>query len=323
MLDTIKILRARLSQVADSQGLPLYDEREVRALTDLLLEEVCGITRTDRLMHPERILTDDQRNRLKEIIDQMEQGIPVQQALGYAWFYGARFKVSPDVLIPRPETAELVDWIVDDVRSRRLSSRVVPDDEAKPLTICDIGTGSGCIAISLARVIEGAKVLAIDVSAAALNIARSNSCQQHVDNLQFAQIDILSYVDNMDSSAKSTTRNNTFPQGYQHFDIIVSNPPYVCRNEASAMSEIVLKHEPALALFVPDDDPLRFYRAIARFGQKHLNKGGSLYFEINTAFGQATCQLLEDMGFSNIELRADVTGRDRMIKAAQSIIQPK
>ena len=315
MLDTIKILRARLSQVADSQGLPLYDEREVRALTDLLLEEVCGITRTDRLMHPERILTDDQRNRLKEIIVQMEQGIPVQQALGYAWFYGARFQVSPDVLIPRPETAELVDWIVDDVRSRRLSSRVVPDDEATPLTICDIGTGSGCIAISLARVIEGAKVLAIDVSEAALNIARSNSCQQHVDNLQFAQIDILSYVDNMDSSAKSTTRNNTFPQGYQHFDIIVSNPPYVCRNEASAMSEIVLKHEPALALFVPDDDPLRFYRAIARFGQKHLNKGGSLYFEINSAFGKATCQQLEAMGYSNIKLRADVTGRDRMIKA--------
>ena len=318
MLDTIKLLRAKLSRVTDSQGLPLYDEREVRALADLLLEEVCGITRTDRLMHPERILTDDQRNRLKEIIDQMEQGIPVQQALGYAWFYGARFKVSPDVLIPRPETAELVDWIVDDVRSRRLSSHVVPDDEAIPLTICDIGTGSGCIAISLARVIEGSKVLAIDVSEVALDIARSNSCQQHVDNLQFAQIDILSYVDNMDSSAKSTSRNATFPQGYQHFDIIVSNPPYVCRNEASAMSEIVLKHEPALALFVPDGDPLRFYRTIARFGQKHLNIGGSLYFEINTVFGQATCQLLKAMGYSNIELRADVTGRDRMIKAELS-----
>ncbi|MBR5715550.1 MAG: peptide chain release factor N(5)-glutamine methyltransferase [Bacteroidales bacterium] len=318
MLDTIKLLRAKLSRVADSQGLPLYDEREVRALSDMLLEEVCGITRTDRLLHPDRIPTADQRTRLKEIIVQMEQGIPVQQALGYAWFYGERFKVSPDVLIPRPETAELVDWIVDDARSRRLPSRIVSDDEATPLTICDVGTGSGCIAISLARVIEGAKVLALDVSAPALNIARTNSCQQHVDNLQFVQIDILSYVDNMDSSAKSTSLHETFPQGYQHFDIIVSNPPYVCRNEASAMSEIVLKHEPALALFVPDDDPLRFYRAIARFGQKHLNKGGSLYFEINTAFGQATCQLLEAMGYSNIELRADVTGRDRMIKAVLS-----
>jgi release factor glutamine methyltransferase len=318
MLDTIKILRAKLSRVSDAQGSTLYDKREVYSLADLLLEEVCCITRTDRLMHPERVLTADQRARLMDIIAQMEQGVPVQQALGYAWFYGARFKVSPDVLIPRPETSELVDWIVSDVRSRRLSLPVVPASQATPLFVCDIGTGSGCIAISLARVIEDVKVLAIDVSEAALNIARANACEQNVDNLQFAHIDILGYVDKSDSSAKLTLETNTFPQGYQHFDIIVSNPPYVCRKEATEMSEIVLKHEPEVALFVPDDDPLLFYRAIARFGKKHLVKGGSLYFEINTAYGQATCRLLEAMGYSNIELRADVTGRDRMIKAVLS-----
>ena len=320
MLDTIKLLRAKLSRVSDAQGSPLYDEREVCSLADLLLEEVCGITRTDRLMHPERSLSDDQRARLMDIIDQMERGIPVQQALGYEWFYGARFKVSPDVLIPRPETAELVDWIVSDVRSHRLLLPVVSTSESTPLAICDIGTGSGCIAISLARVIEDSKVLGLDVSEAALNIARTNACEQNVDNLQFVHIDILSYVDKLNSSTIITAETDTFPQGYQHFDIIVSNPPYVCRKEASEMSEIVLKHEPEIALFVPDDDPLLFYRVIARFGKKHLVKGGSLYFEINTAFGPATCQLLEAMGYSDVEIRADVTGRDRMIKAVLSDI---
>lgn len=318
MLDTIKIIRAKLSQVVDSQGLPLYDEREVRALADLLLEEVCGITRTDRLMHPEHILAAEERTRLSSIVAQMEQGVPVQQALGYAWFYGMRFEVSPDVLVPRPETAELVDWIVTDLRSRPTSSSDVSSPVSKPLTICDIGTGSGCIAISLARCFEDARVLAIDVSSAALNIARRNVCQQNVDNLQFAQIDILEYVDNLDSNIENTSKNNTFPQGYQHLDIIVSNPPYVCRNEAAQMSEIVLEHEPEVALFVPDDDPLLFYRAIARLGQKHLKKGGFLYFEINAAFGEATCQLLGQMGYRNVELRRDITGRDRMVKALYS-----
>ena len=315
MLDTIKIIRAKLSQVVDSQGSPLYDDREVRALADLLLEEVCGITRTDRLMHPERILAAEERARLSSIVAKMEQGVPVQQALGYAWCYGARVEVSPDVLVPRPETAELVDWIVSDLRSRPASSSDALPSASKPLTICDIGTGSGCIAISLARLFEDAKVLAIDISSAALNIAIHNACQQNVDNLQFAQIDVLGYVDNFDSDIENTSKNNSFPQGYQQLDIIVSNPPYVCRYEAAQMSEIVLKHEPGEALFVPNDDPLLFYRTIARLGQKHMKKGGALYFEINTAFGEATCQLLRKMGYHDVELRRDITGRDRMVKA--------
>lgn len=315
MLDTIKIIRAKLSKVVDSHGLPLYDEREVRALVDLLLEEVCGITRTDRLMHPERILTAEQRAQLLSIVARMEQGEPVQQALGYAWFYGARFKVSPDVLIPRPETAELVDWIVSDLHSSSVSLRDNYSSSSMPFTICDIGTGSGCIAISLARLFECAKVLAIDVSASALNIARQNAFQQNVDNIQFAQLDVLKYVDNFNSHAEITLENCTFPQGYQHLDIIVSNPPYVCQNEAAEMSEIVLAHEPDMALFVPDDDPLIFYRSIARLGQRHLNKGGLLYFEINAAFGQDTCHLLSQMGYHDVELRRDITGRDRMVKA--------
>ncbi len=314
MLDTLKKIRARLSQVVDSQGLSLYDEREVRALADLLLEEICGVSRTDRLLHPDHILSTVQRERLMTVVARMEQGIPVQQALGYAWFYGARFEVSPDVLIPRPETAELVDWIASDLRSHPASTSSTSPSVSMPLTICDIGTGSGCIAISLARNFGDAKILALDVSAPALNIARRNACQQNVDNIQFAQIDVLGYVDNFESTSVMTSENNTFPQGYQHFDVIVSNPPYVCRNEAAQMSEIVLKHEPEVALFVPDDDPLIFYRAIARLGQRHLKKGGELYFEINAAYGQATCELLRQMDYREVELRCDVTGRDRMVK---------
>ncbi len=310
MLDTIKIIRRRLSDIVDSHGVRLYDERESRAISDLLLEEVCGLTRVDRLMHPECVLSEDHRKRLMEIVTEMEKGVPVQQALGYAWFHGEKFLVSPDVLIPRPETAELVDWILEDARHAVSSS-----DEAHSLNICDVGTGSGCIAISLARVLTDSHVLAIDLSTAALDVARQNACRQHVDNLQFLQIDVLRYVDNLEKAELQTQDINTYQQGYQHFDIIVSNPPYICDREASDMSEIVLKHEPEMALFVPDDDPLLFYRAIARFGMKHLCENGLLYFEINAAYGPQTCSLLKDMGYGDVELRKDINGRDRMVKA--------
>jgi len=310
MLDTIKIIRERLSGVVDSHGSLLYDERESRAISDLLLEEVCGITRVDRIMHPSLVLPEEQRDRLMRIIEEMQRGVPVQQALGYAWFYGRKFKVSPDVLIPRPETAELVDWIVEDVRSGSSSTA-----RSSCLSICDIGTGSGCIAISLARVIDHSQVLALDLSTAALEIARGNACEQGVDNLQFVQFDVLSDVDNFDKLGQITAGNKTFQQSYQQFDIIVSNPPYICEKEAAEMSEIVLEHEPEMALFVPDNDPLLFYRAIARFGQKHLSEQGALYFEINAAYGKETCRLLEEMGYHDVELRQDVTGRDRMVKA--------
>lgn len=314
MFDTIKLVRKRLSGIVDSLGSPLYDERECRALSDLLLEEVYGVSRVDRIMHPDRVLPADQRQRLMEILEAMEAGIPVQQALGYAWFCGAKFRVTPDVLIPRPETAELVDWILSDVRSRGTSA-----SPTAGLSICDIGTGSGCIAISLARAIPDARVLALDLSTAALNIARENACQQHVDNVQFVHFDVLGDVDNLCFGTDSDNENATCQQAYQHFDILVSNPPYVCENEASEMSEIVLKHEPRLALFVPDEDPLVFYRAIGRFGLKHLKPNGLLYFEINAAYGRATCQLLMELGYHNVELRCDVTGRDRMVKASKNV----
>lgn len=318
---TIKILRESLSAAFDSQGSPLYDEREMRSIEALLLEEVCGIGRVDRIMHPDRELPAEMHQKMAEIAMRLQSGMPVQQALGYTRFCGARFSVSPDVLIPRPETEELVYWIKD--INQRKSAR-----------ICDIGTGSGCIALSLARLINKSTVLAIDLSTSALSIARENACQQGVDNVQFVQTDILKLVDNfeaekiisqlstlcqpidnIDNQPQISTGCQQLTQSCPPFDIIVSNPPYICRRETAEMSDIVLKNEPDMALFVPDDDPLLFYRAIAYFALACLAPEGELFFEINAAYGPETCQLLSNLGFEQIELRQDVTGRDRMVRA--------
>ena len=280
------------------EALSGYDAREAQSIIDLLLEEVCQITRVQRILTPDLVLSDVQRQQLSACAEQLRRGVPVQQALGYEWFCGQRFKVSSDVLIPRPETAELVDWICRD-------AEVSSDGDSRSLQIVDIGTGSGCIALSLARLINNSQVLAIDLSTAALSIAQQNSCKQGMDNVQFAQSDILAAVDNL---TEEHPLNKVF-------NIIVSNPPYICQQEKVDMSPVVLDHEPSLALFVPDEDPLLFYRAIARFGLAHLAPGGLLYFEINAAYGQETCQLLQALGYNDIQLRQDINGRDRMIRA--------
>lgn len=303
MQTTINILRASMLKAFDSHGHRLYDDREIRSIIDLILEDECGLTRTDRILHPDFVIADAQRIRLAEVARQLEAGVPVQQALGRAWFCDRYFRVSPDVLVPRPETAELVTWIVDNAV-----------DNSNPLRILDIGTGSGCIAVTLARLINSSQVLAMDLSTAAIHIAEDNARQQGVDNLQFIQCDILKAVENPSASDPLSTSYQ------QPLDIIVSNPPYICQQEAVDMSELVLLHEPSLALFVPDDDPLLFYRAIARYGMTHLRKGGQLYFEINAAYGPQTCQLLRDLGYTDVELRQDVNGRDRMVKATHSTL---
>lgn len=298
------------------EALSGYDAREAQSIIDLLLEEVCQISRIDRIMHPDQLLTIDQRRRLEDCALLLSKGIPVQQALGYEWFCGERFMVTPDVLIPRPETAELVDWICKDAEGA--------------LSILDIGTGTGCIALSLARLINNSQVLGIDLSTAALSVARENKCQQGVDNTYFAQCDILRCVDNSCFETQINRELTTFPQenstrcpqglfdGYQRekqlFNIIVSNPPYICQQEAAEMSSVVLDHEPSMALFVPDEDPLLFYRTIAQFGREHLIEGGYLYFEINAAYGRETCAMLQDLGYQDIQLRQDINGRDRMVK---------
>lgn len=326
-----------MQSARDGQGHQLYDEREIRSIIDLLLEEVCGVSRADRVLHPDQTLDASKRDQLLHIAALLAQGIPVQQALGYEWFCGQRFDVTSDVLIPRPETAELVEWIVCDATDGAAVS-----DAIDSLQILDIGTGSGCIALSLSRLINNSLVTALDLSTAALDVACRNACQQGVDNVQFVQCDILDTVDNcvfhayipqlstinppihsqQNAQALSTEyplQIGDCPQSSTGcppmFDIIVSNPPYICQSEAGEMSDLVLSHEPHLALFVPDIDPLRFYRAIASFALKHLNPHGTLYFEINAAYGRETCQLLHEAGFRSVELRQDIHGRDRMVRA--------
>ena len=282
MQNTINKLKQSLS--------PLYDSREMKAIIALLFEEVCGLSRLDMLMNPNIVLSEEKSEILSCYAEMLAEGVPVQQVLGYEYFLGRRFEVNPDVLIPRPETAELVDWIVSEAPIG--------------VNVLDVGTGSGCIAISLAALINNSRVFAYDLSTKALKTAILNAERLNVSNVTFIHKDILE------------SQNERFEHpNVDNFDIIVSNPPYIMHKEKSEMSANVLDYEPHLALFVPDSDPLLFYRAIGNYGLKNLRHGGRLYFEINAALGRETCQLLESLGYRDIILRKDLNGLDRMISA--------
>lgn len=294
MQSAIDYLRLQLS--------PRYPVGEVKAITRLLLEEVCHLSRTQQLAHPDLQLTDEQHARLREIADRMASGEPVQHVLGYEWFAGRRFEVTRDTLIPRPETAELVELILADHRD---DITVTPDHG---LRLLDVGTGSGCIAITLATALPQAEVTALDVSAAALAVAERNAQQLQVPGVRFVQADVLQLAANASTAAANDTASNL-----GQFDLIVSNPPYIRQSEAAEMETHVLDFEPHTALFVPDADPLLFYRAIAQWGCTALRGGGRLYFEINAALGGETCQLLAELGYQHVALRQDSFGRDRMV----------
>lgn len=282
MQNTINKLKQSLS--------PLYDSREMKAIIALLFEEVCGLSRLDMLMNPNIVLSEEKSEILSCYAEMLAEGAPVQQVLGYEYFLGRRFEVNPDVLIPRPETAELVDWIVSEAPIG--------------VNVLDVGTGSGCIAISLAALINNSRVFAYDLSTKALKTAILNAERLNISNVTFVHKDILE------------SQNERFEHpNVDNFDIIVSNPPYIMHKEKSEMSANVLDYEPHLALFVPDSDPLLFYRAIGNYGLKNLRHGGRLYFEINAALGRETCQLLESLGYRDIILRKDLNGLDRMISA--------
>lgn len=264
----------------------VYPPEEVRAILYLLLEKLFHLTTFDVCMGKYRTLSTEERREWEKITERLQKGEPVQYILGETGFCGRTFRLTPDTLIPRPETAELVHWILDDASLRGGISSVL-----------DIGTGSGCIAISLAAEFPLATVEGWDISEGALQTARDNSRLLGIP-VTFRKQDVLS-TDLPDVC----------------FDIIVSNPPYVTESEKAGMERNVLEWEPHTALFVPDDDPLRFYHAIARFARQALSPGGTLYFEINRAYGAAVVRLLEGMGYVEVELRKDLSGNDRMIKA--------
>ncbi|MFL9830751.1 peptide chain release factor N(5)-glutamine methyltransferase [Flavobacterium sp. ST-87] len=269
--------------------LPFYDTVEAESFFYLILEEKKQLRRIDLALYPDLVFSKAEIADWNVILEQLKLEIPVQYLLGKTHFYGLEFEVNENVLIPRPETEELVDWIVESEKSARRSEK---------LRILDIGTGSGCIAISLAKNIQNAEVFAIDISEKALATARKNAEKNQV-NVTFIHKNILGTEDLE-----------------QQFDIIVSNPPYVRNLEKDEIRKNVLDHEPHLALFVEDDQALIFYRKIAELAQHHLTPNGQLFFEINQYLGKEMVALLEKMNFKNIELRKDIYENDRMTRCS-------
>ncbi|PKB17588.1 peptide chain release factor N(5)-glutamine methyltransferase [Flavobacterium sp. 5] len=269
---------------------PIYDATEAESFFYLILEEKQQLKRIDLALQPDLVFTDEAILVWNAILKSLKLEIPVQYLLGKTSFYGLDFEVNSDVLIPRPETEELVDWIINSQKS---------EGENQKIKILDIGTGSGCIAISLAKNIPNAQVFALDVSEKALAKAQKNAVLNEV-NITFLHQSILETVDLE-----------------QEFDIIVSNPPYVRNLEKEEIKKNVLEYEPHLALFVEDNDALIFYRKIAELAKKNLSDSGQLYFEINQYLGKEMIDLLEKMNFKNIELRKDIYENDRMVRSTK------
>jgi release factor glutamine methyltransferase len=266
-----------------------YDDGEARAIARILIEELFGLSYADIVCGATEQLSADDTLRLDTAVRRIEQGEPLQHVLGYADFCGNRFCVNGSVLIPRPET----EWLVDE-GAKLMSTTATPS----PKRILDIGTGSGCIAISLKLRLGDAYVEAWDISEEALRTAQDNADALKAE-VVFRKRDAL------------RADNTAAP-----WDLIVSNPPYICDSERSAMDDNVLLHEPHTALFVPDDDPLRFYRAIARYALLTLNIGGSLLFECNTRYAEATGKMLSDMGFEEVTVSDDCFGLPRFVRGS-------
>lgn len=266
-------IQDRLSSVTDAD--------ESKAMSRVIFEDVLGITPVKMALNPDLMLESDTVARVNAIVDRVVAGEPLQYVIGHARFMGMDFAVTPATLIPRPETQQLVDMIVSSAGSK------------SDLHVLDIGTGSGCIAISLARALVHPQVSAIDISAEALAVAQENARNLRVD-VNFKQCDALALTPEADAD-----------------DIIVSNPPYVADSEASAMEARVLDYEPHRALFVPDSDPLRFYRAISLFAIKSLRNGGRLYFEINPLFVKELRAMLNSHGWDDVDIIRDFRGKER------------
>ena len=265
---------------------PIHGAEEAESFFNIALEEIQGLRRVDLIMNPDVVVTDAQKQKWDDVLAQLLEQRPIQYVFRKAHFYGLEFKVTENTLIPRPETEELVEWIIHENKQRH------------DISILDIGTGSGCIAISLADNLKQAAVSALDVSDKALAVAKENASANKV-TITFIQKDILTAA--------------SLPQQY---DIIVSNPPYVRNLEKHEIKPNVLDFEPHLALFVEDNDPLIFYLKIAQLAKVYLKKNGILYFEINQYLGPETVQMLETEGFQNVILRKDLFGNNRMVSCS-------
>ena len=275
---------------------PLYDAGEAQAIVRTVLDVEYGMTLTDIICGKVNELSSDEERNLEEIIARLQNGEPVQYVLGEADFAGRTFHVEPGVLIPRPETAELCQWIEEEVSFLEADA---------PKQILDICTGSGCIAITLGLNIPNSEVTGWDISEDALRIAQGNVEMLKAGNVRIEYQDALMLP-------KAAEAESSLSKGW---NIIVSNPPYICEKEKADMEKNVLEHEPSIALFVPDEDPLKFYRAIAEYASSALKSEGALYFEINPIYEKETREMLQSLGFKDIETKEDAFGKKRMMKA--------
>lgn len=282
--------------------LARYGAHEAQAIVRILLDEMAHLSLTDVALGRADALDGDVRERLVAAAQRVAAGEPLQYVIGYTRFCGLEIGVAPGVLIPRPETEELVGWAVELLERQAADEAEKGDfiERKRTLRLLDVCTGSGCIALALKAQFPEAKVEAWDVSPEALTMARGNARR-----LRLA-------VDFIEKNALSEGEKDDFIEE-NAFDMLVSNPPYVCQREAASMEPHVLDHEPALALFVPDDDPLLFYRAIARRAVRLLQPGGWLLFEVNRRFADETAELLRGLGFAEVEVRADQFGAPRMV----------
>ncbi len=278
-----------------SQLTPLHGASEARAIVRLIMEERFGLSQTDLLLGKDTTLSGRDLADFEKIASQLLDGAPVQHVLGFADFCGHRFRITPDVLIPRPETEELVEWGKECLKTSN-------HQNLKSSYLLDLCTGSGCIAVSLALVCPEARITAVDVSEAALAVARENAIGLGAKNINFICADILA-----DTLAEIIDG--------LYFTMLTANPPYVRNSEAADMTSTVLHYEPSLALFVPDEDPLLFYRAIARIGHHVLLPGGCILVELNTALASDTLQLFCNAGYADVQLRCDQFNRQRMLCA--------
>ena len=313
---------------------PLYDAGEAQAIVRTVLDVKYGMTLTDIICGKVNEISADEERKLKEIIIRLQKGEPVQYVLGEADFAGRPFHVEPGVLIPRPETAELCQWIEKDMIEKSIvSSEDSPEDSSgnspqatdDARLILDICTGSGCIAITLGLNIPNSEVTGWDISEDALRIAQGNVEMMKAGNVRIEHQDALALPKAAETDNEKMKGNDdkevVKPKGKaktpstQKWDLIVSNPPYICEKEKADMEKNVLEHEPSLALFVPDEDPLKFYRAIAEYASSALKSGGALYFEINPIYEKETREMLLKLDFKDIETKEDAFGKKRMMRA--------
>lgn len=265
-----------------------YPNTEIESFISLIFENLFNYSRTQIHLNQDTLISHENYLEIKKILSRLKDWEPIQYIIGFADFYGLKFKVNTSVLIPRQETEELVDWIIH-------------ENKKKALHVLDIGTGSGCIAISLAKNLVNSTVKAYDISQNALSLAMKNA------EINSTEV-IFTLVDILDKNKWSDSK----------FDIIVSNPPYVRDSEKTLMQKNVLDYEPQLALFVPDKNPLLYYKKISEFATKQLNKHGKLYFEINESYAKEVAEILKENNFSDLVIKKDLNGKDRMIKGIKN-----